>query len=65
MWDFLGDLIQAVACIWPADSELLDGSPMTAGSEFDKKSRKFTAHLCGGVILFLLIADLSWWYLRK
>ena len=65
MWDFLGDLIYAVASIWRADSEIRDRSPMISGSEFDRDSRRFVARLCGGIIAFLVIAGLVWWWLTR
>jgi hypothetical protein len=39
---------------------------MTAGSDFDKESRRFVARLCRGVILVLLIAAfLVWWFTKS
>ena len=65
MWDFIGELIFAVAQIWKTDSEIRDRSPMTAGSEFDKESRRFVARLCGVIIFFLFIAGIAWWWLTR
>jgi hypothetical protein len=65
MWDLIGDLINAVAQLWWTDSEMRDSSPMTAGSQFDRESRRFVALLCGGVIILLLIAGLLWWWFAQ
>jgi hypothetical protein len=66
MWDFLFDLISALATIWRTDSEIRDQSPMTTGSQFDRDSRRFVARLCGGLIALLLFVGLIvWWFTRK
>jgi hypothetical protein len=65
MWDFIGDLIELVVRVWYADSQIRDSSPMTAGSEFDKQSRRFVARLCGGIILVLALAAFAWWWFTR
>ena len=60
MGDFLGDLLQAIVRIWRTDSEMRDSSAMTAGSEFDKQSRRFVARICIGAIVLVLIVALLW-----
>jgi hypothetical protein len=66
MSDFIGYLIELIAEIWNADSQLRDQSAMTSGSEFDRRSRRFVARLCGGAIVLLLIAGfLLWWLTRS
>ena len=58
MGNLIGQLIHLVASIWRTDSEMRDRSPMTAGSQFDRDSRRFVACVCGGIIALLLIASL-------
>jgi len=58
-------LIELVARIWMADSQLRDQSMLGEG-EFDKQSRRFVAKLCGGIILLLIVAGTAlWWFTRK
>lgn len=65
MWEFLAELIGAVAQIWWTDSEMRNRDPLTSGSEFDRQSRRFVARLCGGIILLMLIAGfLVWWFTK-
>jgi hypothetical protein len=65
MGNFIGRLIHLVASIWHTDSDMRDRSPMTAGSQFDRDSRRFVAWLCGGIIALLLIASLLWRWLTR
>lgn len=58
-------LIEFVARIWIADSELRDQSTL-GGGEFDRQGRRFVAKLCGGIILLLIVAGTAlWWFTRK
>lgn len=60
MGNFIAHLIEFVARIWHTDSEMRDRSAMTAGSQFDRDSRRFVAWLCCGIIVLLLISSLLW-----
>jgi len=57
----LGDLIELVARIWHADSEVRDRS-LLGESEFDKRSRRSVAWLCGGTIALMVLAGIAWWW---
>jgi hypothetical protein len=61
----IGGLIELIATIWPADSEMRDNS-LLGESRLDKESRRFVAWLCGGAIVLLLLlpACLVLWFLR-
>ena len=60
----LGDIIELVARIWRADSEIRDRS-LLGESELDKRSRRFVAWLCGGTIVLLIVAGIAWWWFTK
>lgn len=60
----LGELIELVARIWHADSEMRDRS-LLGESEMDKKSRRFVAWLCGGTIALLVLAGVLWWWFTE
>jgi predicted small integral membrane protein len=65
MGDLFATLIELVARIWHADSELRNRSPL-GESEFVRGSRHFVALLSGGTIAVLAIIGLvSWWFTRK
>ena len=56
----IGDLIDLIASVWRADSELR-GSCL-GESRLDRESRRLVAWLCGGAIVLLLaLAALAWW----
>ena len=57
----LGELIELVARIWEADSEIRDRS-LLGESELDKRSRRSVAWLCGGAIALLVLAGVLWWW---
>ena len=57
----LGELIELVARIWEADSEIRDRS-LLGESELDKRSRRSVAWLCGGAIVLLVLAGVLWWW---
>lgn len=61
MW---GSLIEIVARIWHADSEIRDSS-LLGESELDKQSRRFVAKLCGGAIFLILMAAIGWWWFSR
>jgi hypothetical protein len=58
----LGELIELVARIWHADSEIRDRSVLGA-SQLERRSRRFVAWLCGGTIALLVLAGIAWWWL--
>ena len=60
----LGELIEFVARIWHADSQMRARS-LLGESEFDKRSRRFVACLCGGTIALLILAGISWWWFTR
>ena len=55
----LGSLIDLIARIWEADSEIRDRS-LLGESELEKQSRRSVAWICGGAIALLLIAAILW-----
>jgi len=61
MWDFIGDLIELVASLWQADSELRDRS-VFGESEMERGSRRFVAWFCIGLILLLAAVGFAWWW---
>jgi hypothetical protein len=60
----LGDLIELVARIWRADSEIRDRS-LLGESELDKRSRRSVAWLCGGTIALLVLTGVAWWWFTR
>ena len=57
-------LIELIASIWRADTELRDSSGL-GESRLDRDSRRFVARLCGGAITLLLaISGLAWWLIH-
>ncbi len=60
----LADLIELVADIWRADSEIRDRS-LLGESEWDKRSRRSVAWLCGGTIALLVLAGMAWWWFTR
>ena len=60
----LDELIELVARIWHADSEIRDRSLM-GESESDKASRRFVRWLCGGTIALLVVAGIAWWWFTR
>lgn len=60
----LGDLIELVARIWEADSEIRDRS-LLGESEMEKRSRRSVAWLCGGVIALLILVGIAWWWFTR
>jgi hypothetical protein len=57
-------LIELVARIWLADSEIRDRSVL-GDSELDRQSRRFVAWLCGGTIALLVLAGIAWWWFTR
>jgi hypothetical protein len=55
----LGELIELVARIWHADSEIRDRS-LLGQSELDRRSRRRVAWICGGAIGLLVIVGILW-----
>jgi hypothetical protein len=51
--DLIAHLIELIAHIWSADTQMRDQS-LLGESEDDKQSRRFVAVLCGGAILLLI-----------
>ena len=64
MGDLIGYLIELVARIWDADTEIRDRS-ILGESELERRSRRFIAWLCGGIILVLMVAGFSWWWITS
>jgi hypothetical protein len=60
----LGDLIEFIARIWRADSEMRDRS-LLGESELDKQSRRSVAWLCGGIIALLVLGAIAWWWFTR
>ena len=60
----LGNLIELVARIWHADSEIRDRS-LLGESELDKRTRRSVAWLCGSAIVLLVLAGMAWWWFTK
>jgi hypothetical protein len=58
----LGHLIELIARIWEADSEIRDRS-LLGESELDKQSRRGVAWICGGAIALVIIAAILWAWL--
>ncbi len=62
MGSLVESLIELVAGIWRADSELRDNS-VFGQSEEDRQNRKWVGWLCGGLILVVVIAGVVWcWF---
>ena len=62
----LDGLIELIALIWGADSDMRDSS-VVGESEMDRQSRRMVARICGGAIAVLvLLGTLGglWWFLR-
>ena len=58
----LGHLIELIARIWEADSEIRDRSVL-GQSELDKRSRRSVAWICGGAIAVVVIVVIVWaWF---
>jgi hypothetical protein len=64
MGDFIGRLIEFVARIWHADSEIRDQSTL-GESEMERRARRSVAWLCGGAIVLLVIGGILWWWLTR
>jgi hypothetical protein len=63
LMDYLLELlIQLVAIVWRADSEIRDRS-LLGESEMEKRARRTIARCCVGLIALLVIAWLVWWWL--
>ena len=60
----LGDLIELVAGIWQADSEIRDRS-LLGESKMERRSRRFVAWICGGTIALLVLAGVLWWWFAE
>ena len=64
MGDFIGYLIELVARIWDADTEMRDSS-VFGESEMERDARRFIAWLCGGICFVLIVAGFSWWWFTR
>jgi len=54
-------LIELIASIWRADTDLRDTSRL-GESRLEMESRRFVGWLCGGAsTLLLALASLAWW----
>lgn len=57
----LGELIELVARIWQADSEIRESS-VVGESEMDRRSRRFVGWVCGIIIALLVLVGVVWWW---
>jgi hypothetical protein len=64
MGDLIAQLIELVAEIWHADSQVRDRS-MLGESGLERKSLRSVALLCGGTIVLLLLGGLLWWWFTR
>jgi hypothetical protein len=64
MGDLIAQLLELVAIIWEADSNLRDRSVL-GESGLERESRRSVAWLCGGAIVLLLLAGFSWWWFTR
>jgi hypothetical protein len=60
----LGELIELVARIWHADSEIRNRSVL-GDSDLEQQSRRFVAWLCGGTMVLLVLAGIPWWWFTR
>jgi MoxR-like ATPase len=58
----LAELIELVARIWQADSEIRESS-VVGESEMDRRSRRFVSWVCGTIIALLVLVGVAWWWL--
>jgi hypothetical protein len=61
---FMAQLIDLVAQIWRADSDVRDRS-IFGESEMERQSRRFVAWLCGSIIFLLVVGGVVWWWFVK
>jgi len=57
-------LIEIVAGIWQADTEIRDRSHF-GESELERRARWFVAWLCGGFIVLIAVAGFFWWWFAR
>jgi hypothetical protein len=57
-----GHLIELIARIWKADSEIRDRS-LLGESALDKQSHRSVTWICGGAIALAIIAAILWAWL--
>ena len=58
----LAELIEFVAALWKADSEMRDSS-IVGESEMDRRSRRWVSIICGTLLGLLAIAGITWAWL--
>jgi hypothetical protein len=56
-------LIELIAQIWRVDTEIRDNS-IFGESEWERRSRRFVAWVCGGLIVFIALIWFLWWLAR-
>jgi len=61
--DLIAHLIELIANIWSADTQIRDQS-LLGESEDDKQSRSSVTFLCGGAIVLLICVAVGWWWHR-
>ena len=59
---FFQGLVELIAAIWRADSEIRESS-ILGESEMDRQSRRLMAWLCGGAIVLVVLAGVLWQWL--
>jgi hypothetical protein len=64
MFELLSELIEFVARLWHADTEIRDRSRL-GESEQEASSRRFVAWLCGGIVGLLLLGGVAWWWFTR
>ena len=58
----LAELIEFVATIWKADSEIRDSS-LVGESKMDRRSRRWVSLICGTLIFLLVGISITWvWF---
>ena len=62
--NFLAALIELVVRVWHADSQMRDRS-LFGEAEADRESRRSVARWCGGILLFLVLASVAWWWFNQ
>jgi hypothetical protein len=61
MGNLIAMLVDVVASIWQADSDLRDNS-VFGESPMERKDRKFVGWICGSVIVLLIVGGFIWWW---
>ena len=54
-------LVDFVASVWQADSDVRDNSVL-GESAMERKDRRVVGWICGSVIVLLIVGGLIWWW---